>query len=446
MWSGRRAPPPPLRPLQRRSPSLRRRFLCDAWLKRNAFNVRTGGVPISHSRIDGGWLSGCSSGKFCVPDNRLAEFRQVLASDLATARYYYHEVVSDVFPLFIDLDGVSVGADAAGSVLAPAVSSCFGSGVDASAVITASAETATRPGGMHVHFPGVLVDKVTAHRVRLAALQHLADVTQGPQGELEHGAARAAWQAAWDVPILGDLTNERSLYVNGLRITGCRKSELCKDCRGVGACQSCGGLGRVDLGRVYTLQGCYNPDGSRDREAVQRLSADIEALLNATAVRIGRSDAAPCEPLPHVVATFEPSLPKSKRKEAGGPTYPLHDPKPEAIAIGTVVARMNARASTVHRRGYDGAVYTRQEWMCFYADRPQVGEWTWVRAARQRTLSPASRMGTVTAVADDGTVTVQWEDGEEEPHGWGRRACDAAGRGTLALLDEAHVSEDSHTC
>lgn len=130
--------------------------------------------------------------------------------------------------------------------------------------------------GVHLLFPGLLVDTDGAMVLRSAFIQYF----ENANGKREPGYNE--WADVFD----------KTVYVsNGLRMVGCGKMERCKACKGkyndTGECDDnkCGGKGKYDVGRIYKIQTVLNGDGTENEGLLEELLDDEIFMTEKCSIR-----------------------------------------------------------------------------------------------------------------------------------------------------------------
>lgn len=267
-----------------------------AWLKQNGYQVYGGGTTgkaATHPR--GAWshllLNG---GKLAVPMGAAYDtFLRLYARDVAThAHYYYHEELTDVFLMMIDLDlelCADEDADALVLRIMTAVQAAIAewypdAAADALRVIVCTAPVvpigggkttpdggAVRKCGVHGYWWATYVNTALALDQRESMLARLRrDLGERPAGV-----------KPWDDVV------DHLIYGRGLRMVGSYKAKKCEACRGVrpavDSCVACERGFVYDM-RAYRVAYVMRRDGTVDVPETDRLS-DMGAATSIWAQR-----------------------------------------------------------------------------------------------------------------------------------------------------------------
>jgi hypothetical protein len=216
--------------------------------------------PVSNTEIDYLLLNGWSGGRVKVTPVQDAGFIRAYTRDLVEGCKIlsYVQRRTLMFPFFMDIDVrmKSLAHDTAElrqQLIRPvlqAVQQCGAVNNELALVCTTHAKPCADlvKCGMHIHFPGLVVDANTARAIRSIVLQNfrpVPNVVNPPE----------------------DIYDEVVFLANGLRMPGSVKFTPCK-CRGQSSCPDCRGVGKImdtvdvtdpwtgetrTVGRTYTL-------------------------------------------------------------------------------------------------------------------------------------------------------------------------------------------------
>lgn len=151
--------------------------------------------------------------------------------------------------------------------------------------------------GIHVYWPGVLVDTPTALRLRVLFIKAM---------EIAMGYSHPTDEAGKRWPPWATIIDESVLKANGLRMLYAHKAEKCEQCSAsrkrpatdlLGAaagtaktyCPACDGRGVLDCGRPYKPLWVLDAAGRKDEEKSERFVRDAVYALEKTTVRTSHS-------------------------------------------------------------------------------------------------------------------------------------------------------------
>jgi len=263
------------------------------WLYKEGFAIKKGDGKKggeTHLLLNGGRLA--------VPDERNAEFLTHYAHALFNGDWLY-VVEKKTSPIYTYMNEFDIKIkdreltreelDAIVRIVQGIMSSAFPGQDVKLAVCTAPPKPATLDdgtpvvqSGVHFLWHSVTVDSATAWQLRAWTLRALeAGMTGMPLA--------TRWAEAFD-----DCVFE----ANGLRMIGSRKAIICSQCKGQSykregkdedewgtVCAVCQDVGRVDLGRPYSLLYVAGPDGGIDEAFTQKLLRDPMELVLFTSIR-----------------------------------------------------------------------------------------------------------------------------------------------------------------
>lgn len=226
-------------------------------------------------------------GKICVEDDMMEELLACIAMDLSTGSpLYLHEVLTEVFRFFVDLDLckklTEIDDDVLfeiGTLMSETMKKCFPS---------ASATTLiflilTRPGSANCHivFPNLLVDAPGAKKI-CRRLFHAFQMKFGPK------------QPWYNKESLED-TLDTKPYNSTLRMVGSAKCHMCTSCdRKTDDCITCEGNGYIhEEDKEYAVTHAFF-DGEFNFELLKNVTVDYETILRYTTLR--RNDTATMTP------------------------------------------------------------------------------------------------------------------------------------------------------
>lgn len=238
-----------------------------------------------------------NGGRCEIPDEKNAQFLSLYARSLFEDDWVY-VVEKKTTPIFYFMNEFDIKIrdremtrdelDRIVRIVQRVMSSAFPGRDVRLAVCTAESKPATLDDGTPVIQSGlhllwrVTVDGETAWQLRAWILRALeAEMTDMPLA--------TRWAEAFDDCIF---------RLNGLRMLGSRKAIICPQCKGQSykregrdddewgtVCSGCQDIGRIDLGRPYSLLYVAGPDGAPDEEFTLKLKRDPMALVLFTTIR-----------------------------------------------------------------------------------------------------------------------------------------------------------------
>lgn len=271
------------------------------WFKDQDWYLRKNDTrKATHYFLDGG--------KGCVTDE--AAFHTQLASALWHGEWVYAvEVRTEVFRMYADLDFLTQPSSDVGGgtpevpdtleIIRVVQKSMQDQGIRDDCLVLSAADKLMCKGGrdfrktgLHVVFPETYVTKEQAKVLRVHIVRAL-ESSFGPRPDYN----------PWS-----DVFDECVYKGNGLRMTGCRKAERCRDCQEQVAkvrqeggdtrtvpCETCTeahtGTPRryLDKGRPYRITRVVKADGQESTEELCSLASDVLSLIRLTHIRSTRT-------------------------------------------------------------------------------------------------------------------------------------------------------------
>ena len=241
------------------------------WILSNKYYVKVSGPKEpnpTHYLLDGGiWK---------VPKDQYIEFLRLLATDLQNGeKHYICENRTEVFKFICDLDffdpdEISLEKLEVYLNVIQAVVHEYYTADQKLIICSSDTKLKTIDGieyiktGFHCIWPKIWITKERAKQLRLHFIEALI-LRFGQRG------LHNTWEDVVDLAVYED---------NGLRMIGCRKMGICKDCKNKSAlkaeCQPCGGVGRKDENRVYkVIKVLYSKDKVTNDHYVNLLDTAI---------------------------------------------------------------------------------------------------------------------------------------------------------------------------
>ena len=224
------------------------------WVICNKYYIKTTDpkekkIDPTHYLLDGGiWK---------IPCDKYLEFLKLLSIDLNNdEKHYISENRTDVFKFICDLDFYETDVISIKQIsvivntIQEIIHEYFGinkviiCGSDSKKVVINSDEYIKS--GFHLVWPDIWVTRTTAKELRLLFIKRL----QSEYGERD---PVNSWEEVVDLAVYEE---------NGLRMIGCRKIGVCKNCKNKKEarenCGTCSGTGKIDENRVYSPKNVLN--------------------------------------------------------------------------------------------------------------------------------------------------------------------------------------------
>ena len=212
------------------------------WVITNKYFIKTSDpkekkVGSTHFLLDGGiWK---------IPQTEYLEFLKILSVDLQNnEKHYISENKTPIFKFICDLDIYELSEEFDIIPIVKVIQSIIEEYFGPKTVIICGSDTKKKneftKHGYHLVWPEIWINIEMAKSLRNLFIEKLIKI-------FEERHASNTWSEVVDLAVYED---------NGLRMIGCRKIGICKDCKNKKdlktECQVCNGSGRIDEGRVYS--------------------------------------------------------------------------------------------------------------------------------------------------------------------------------------------------
>ena len=222
-------------------------------------------------------MDGFCTGVFRITNDQ--DFRYAYGRAIQTGGYYYLcEMRTVIFRMFLDLDfelkpGTKMTEEQVNIILKvmQTTTSLFYPTTTTKKTFTMVVCDVKENSNLHIYIPGLNVNEEQAIVMAHSISAKLQDIVGDMGGILVHD-----WYKIVDA----------SVYMkNGLRLVGSRKCKTCPKCKSKSKiCVECGGVGKVDLGRVYRLCTVFT-NGDYNEAEVKRYKGNLFSLLDDTTIR-----------------------------------------------------------------------------------------------------------------------------------------------------------------
>lgn len=229
-------------------------------VKRNLF---TKDVKPTHIFMDG-----IKGGSVHVPPDLELDFLDAFSRDLVNnVTICLVEKCTPEFRFFVDIDyrGVKeLDLVCLGQLIQRQIALYYKEDPMTKKGLICSTEVQGDKTGVHYIFPHLVVDKIRALHIH-------ASIVQALKKEMTEWESEGhIWEEMAD----------NSVYLRDdgdLRMIGSHKTKLCDECRGSKdlVCHKCKGVGKLDLGRVYTVKKYLDPDGSVSLRPLGNMSEKV---------------------------------------------------------------------------------------------------------------------------------------------------------------------------
>ena len=212
------------------------------WVITNKYFIKTSDpkekkVGSTHFLLDGGiWK---------IPQTEYLEFLKILSVDLQNnEKHYISENKTPIFKFICDLDIYELSEEFDIIPIVEVIQNIIEEYFGPKTVIICGSDTKKKneftKHGYHLVWPEIWINIEMAKSLRNLFIEKLIKI-------FEERHASNTWSEVVDLAVYED---------NGLRMIGCRKIGICKDCKNKKdlktECQVCNGSGRIDEGRVYS--------------------------------------------------------------------------------------------------------------------------------------------------------------------------------------------------
>ena len=212
------------------------------WVITNKYFIKTSDpkekkVGSTHFLLDGGiWK---------IPQTEYLEFLKILSVDLQNnEKHYISENKTPIFKFICDLDIYESSEEFDIIPIVEVIQNIIEEYFETKTVIICGSDTKKvnefTKHGYHLVWPKIWINVEIAKSLRLLFIEKLIKIF----GERH---ASNTWSEVVDLAVYED---------NGLRMIGCRKMGICKECKNKKdikiECQVCNGTGKIDEGRVYS--------------------------------------------------------------------------------------------------------------------------------------------------------------------------------------------------